>query len=165
MLINQRILIFSCLITCFAFGLALTALAGDVPIGGFCCQDSDCSINKKDACDCHPDASNCELTADGAEGKYGVCCDPEDLNTVVICPLGPSNLEAIIKKVIDYIFYLSMIIIPLLILYAAFLLMTAAGEPERIRKGRAIIIMAAIGLAVILSAKIFYGVIVDIITK
>jgi hypothetical protein len=98
-----------------------------------------------------------------AKGKFGRCWDEKDKNTIIICPTGPGSIETLIEDIIKYIFYISLLVVPLLILYASFLIMTAGGEEARIRKGRGIIVMASIGLAVILLAKVFYGLIRDII--
>ena len=64
----------------------------------------------------------------------------------------PADVRTIIFRIINIILELLGVILVLLILYAGFLWMTAAGSEEKITKARKIITSAVVGLAIILSA-------------
>ncbi len=100
-------------------------------------------------------------------------CDCKKIGTEVkepnkfscICnPLGVGTVQEIIDAVQKWIFTIALVIAPLMIILGAFYMMTSAGEPGRVQKGRSIIIWAAIGLGVVLLAKILYSVIIGVIS-
>lgn len=67
----------------------------------------------------------------------------------------------ILKTISNYLVTLSGIIVVIMILIGAFQIMTAGGDPEKVKIGRHTILYSAIGFAIVLSA---YG-IVAIIEK
>ena len=71
----------------------------------------------------------------------------------LINPLQAKTLEEAINAFINFLFYLAMALAPILIIYAAFLLLTAAGDPAKISKARTIILWTLIAVAIILLAK------------
>ena len=89
---------------------------------------------------------------------------PEVSKASCICnPLQASSVQDIIDAVQTWIFTIALVIAPLMIVLGAFYILTSAGEPSRVQKGRSIIIWAAIGLAVVLLAKVLYSVILGVI--
>lgn len=68
-------------------------------------------------------------------------------------PLKAKTLEEAINAFINFLFFLAMAIAPILIIYAAFLLLTAAGDAAKIRKARQIILWTLVAVAIILLAK------------
>jgi len=71
----------------------------------------------------------------------------------LINPLKCKTLECAFDALFNFLFFLAMALGPLLIIYAAFLILTAAGNPERVNKGKTIIFWTLIALAVSLLAK------------
>lgn len=135
---------------------------GSVAAGGLCCQDDDCANSFTGACQCK---HTCEKLAPATglpeSGTAGVCAPK---NSAAVCPFSKyTDIDSLVKAIIDWVFYFSIIIAPLLILVGAFLFLTSAGEPKRTSQGKKIIQWAAIGLVVILFAKGFYGVIHSIL--
>ena len=65
----------------------------------------------------------------------------------------PDDVCAIINSVTDFIIAVSIPIAGLMILYGAFLMLTAAESPKRFEAGKNTILYTVIGLAVILLAK------------
>ena len=65
-------------------------------------------------------------------------------------PLEYDSFDKLVKAVIGYFFWLAIALTPLLVIVGAFYLMTAAGDPEKITKGKNIILWTCIGFAVIL---------------
>ncbi len=126
--------------------------------------DSDMGCESDLTCDCNPSPKCLLKMDDGARvqeaGRPGVCVKP---GQTVICPFGPSSIEDIIDAITKWVFYLAMIIAPLMIVIGAFMVLTSGGDPARVTKARRLIIWAAIGLAIILFSRAIYGVIKDVI--
>ena len=68
-------------------------------------------------------------------------------------PLEAETLEEAINALINFLFLLAFTLGPLLIIYAAFLILSAAGREEQIRKGKNIILWTLVALTIILLAK------------
>lgn len=85
------------------------------------------------------------------------CCKIEDGGgdgiPILINPLKAKTLEEAINALINFLFFLAMAIAPILIIYAAFLLLTAHGDPKQISKAKTIIFWTVIALAIVLLAK------------
>ncbi|MBZ9578310.1 hypothetical protein KJA14_00435 [Patescibacteria group bacterium] len=72
---------------------------------------------------------------------------------VIPNPLDATTFEELIEKLIDLIFWVAVAITPLMIIVAGFYFVTAAGDPEKIRKAKNIILWTIVGLAIVLLAK------------
>lgn len=75
------------------------------------------------------------------------------LSIILFNPLAAKTIWEAIDALVNFFLLLSFAIAPLLVIYAAFLILTASGNPERINRGKAIIFWAIIGLLTILLAK------------
>ncbi len=76
------------------------------------------------------------------------------INQVCICnPLTSSDFSTIVDKLINFIFTISAVLAPLMIIIGAFFIMTAAGDPKKVGTGKNIILYALIGFAIVLFAK------------
>ena len=71
----------------------------------------------------------------------------------LINPLKADTLGEAINNFINFLFFLGMAVGPILIIYAAFLLLTAAGDATKINKAKTIIFWTLIALAIIVFAK------------
>ena len=79
---------------------------------------------------------------------------PVTVNAISISnPLKYESFEELVEHIIGFIFAISLALVPMLILFGSFYILTAGGDPSRVQKGQKIIMYAAIGLAVILFAK------------
>lgn len=111
----------------------------------------------------------CEPCAGPTECNQGLACKKGKCQvdcTGQICienPLTACNVQDILDSVTNVIFWLGMIITPLMILIAGFNLVTAAGDTRKIDVAKRIITSTAIGLAIILFAKGLVSVIKTII--
>jgi len=65
-------------------------------------------------------------------------------------PIGVKSIAELIARINSWLLWLSVPILTLMILIGAFQLMTGAGEPEKITKGRHTITWAVIGYALLL---------------
>lgn len=68
-------------------------------------------------------------------------------------PLGYENLTEFLYAVINFLFLISLPIGALMIVIAAFWLLISAGEPEKIKKARDIIIWTLAGILVLFLSK------------
>jgi hypothetical protein len=74
------------------------------------------------------------------------------------------TFEEIIGAILDFIFWAAVVIFPLVILLAAFYLLTSGGDPQRIALAKKIIFWAFVGLATALFAKGIPALIEELIT-
>ena len=91
-----------------------------------------------------------ELDKDGNEvpDAHPVAC------SAVVCPLSShTSVEKFIMAAVNYIFYLSIIMAPLMIIIGAAVFLTSAGNPKQTKLGTSIIQWTAIGFAIILFAR------------
>ena len=93
----------------------------------------ECTVATTDA-----DASNmCDPSADSTGPTCGFCCM---LNTIY--------------KVTDWLFYILILLVTIMIIYGGFMYITASGDPAKAEKGKAVLTYAIIGLAIALLAKV-----------
>ena len=78
--------------------------------------------------------------------------DTSTTGVTLVNPLGSSDVRVIIGQVIKAFLGLSGSIALVMIIYGGFLWLTSNGNPEKIDKGRKVLVWAVIGLAVIFSA-------------
>jgi len=71
----------------------------------------------------------------------------------LVNPIGITSIEDLIRVITNYIFYLAIIIAPVMIIIGAFMFMTSAGDPKKVSTGKNIILWTVVGLAVILFSK------------
>lgn len=82
----------------------------------------------------------------GAFGEVGA-------QVVIENPLKYGSIEELIDSLINFIFWISLAIVPLMIIIAGFYWLTAAGDPKKVKTALDIIKWTVIGFAIILFAK------------
>jgi len=90
-----------------------------------------------------------------AEGGSGENCGSRGLMN----PLSSCSVQEFLFKIIDIILVFALPIIVLFIMYGGFLLVTAQGEPTKLKTGRDAILYAVIGGVIVLGAKIIVEII------
>lgn len=78
-------------------------------------------------------------------------------------PLTCDSFEECINKIVDFIFYLAVVLVPLMIIIAGFLFVTAAGNTEKIAQAKKIITWALIGFLIVLISKGIVALITNIL--
>jgi len=79
---------------------------------------------------------------------------------ICICnPLKAESFEEIIDNVIDFIFTISFVIAPLMIVWAGATYITSAGEPKKVETAKNIILYTIAGIAILLFSKGFVAII------
>ncbi len=87
--------------------------------------------------------------------------DLKDLSPFGTC----EKLDCILAKILDLIYYISIPITSIMVLWGGFQILTAAGDPEKVKTGGKTVLYAAIGFAVIIISKAIVYLITDIISK
>ncbi len=68
-------------------------------------------------------------------------------------PLKYASFECLIDAIVDFLFTASLLLAPIMVLIGAFTLMTAAGNPAKIKTANNIFIYTGIGLLVVFKGK------------
>jgi len=68
-------------------------------------------------------------------------------------PLKATSFQELLDSLINFIFFLGIVLTPLMVVIAGFYLMTAAGDPHRVQTAKQIFLYTCVGLAIILFAK------------
>jgi len=92
-------------------------------------------------------------------------CVPLIVNAVTIeNPLGAqSTFWDIFGKIIDFLFKLSLPIAVLMIITAAFFFLTSAGDPEKVRRARRLIVWTLVGVVIIFLSKAIVNMLLEAI--
>jgi hypothetical protein len=110
---------------------------------------SDCT-----ACDktCNNDTASCQ--------KAGSSSGSSELPN----PLGIKDLNTMIARLINFVLSFVGSISLLMFLYGGIIWMTSAGAPDKVKKGRDIIVWSVIGLAVVFSSYILVRLVIEGLT-
>ena len=133
------------------------------------------TCNNDGDCDSGETAANCPNDCSGGppSGEARTCgpCTPEGAETdgltckdgkwrgcptdgIVFCnPLEACDFQELVDKIMNFIFLLAVVAVPLIIIVGAFQLLTSGGDPKKVGTGKTIITYALIGLAIILLAR------------
>ncbi|MCR4275300.1 MAG: hypothetical protein NUV83_00890 [Candidatus Wolfebacteria bacterium] len=74
-----------------------------------------------------------------------------------------STLDSVLSKIIDYFIGVSVSVAVIIVIYGAWKMMTATGDPKKFQEGQKTVLYAAIGLLVILLARGIIGALYGII--
>lgn len=80
----------------------------------------------------------------------------------IINPITATTFEELIEAIVNLIFYLGMLIAPIMFIFAGIFFITAAGDSEKIQKAKNMIWWTVIGLILVIMAKGIIEVIQDI---
>ena len=70
-------------------------------------------------------------------------------------PLDADTLQEALDRFLNFLFFLAIALAPILIVYAAFLILTSGGDAAKINRGKQIILWTLIAVALVLFAKGF----------
>ena len=96
------------------------------------------------------------LSAPAAMAVGGLSGQTPDKNIGIISipnPLGASSFSELINKIIDFLIFIGTPLATLMILIAAFQIMSAGGDVEKVSTGRKTIQWAALGYVLLLISK------------
>ena len=116
-----------------------------------------CNITR----DC-PSGEECYCDPDPTDGKKDGICQPAGV--VVLCPFTKyREITELVEAISNWVFYIGIVIFPLIILWGAWTFMTAAGRPDKIETGKKIIFWAIVGLAIILFSRAIISIVQSIL--
>jgi len=148
------IIILSLIIAFSAAGFVLAALNDN------CCRDTGadaCGTGEK--CYCEP-STDCDLNDTDKKviaGKAGTCAAS---GAVVLCsPTRYTKIEDLRESVGDFIFFLGLAIVPLMVVIAGAMILSSAGNPETVTTGKNMLIWTMVGVGVIFISKSLYAII------
>ena len=78
-------------------------------------------------------------------------------------PLKVNSISALIDRIVTYIITIATILLPLAVIYAAYLFMSSGGDTEKITLGRKTILWTVVGYALILISKGVTLIVADIL--
>ena len=82
--------------------------------------------------------------------------DSCEMPTGSVCycnPLSGEGLDSIIDPIIDFIFKISIVIVPVLVIYGAFMIITAAGDVAKVEQAKKIIFWTLVGFIIVLLSR------------
>lgn len=68
-------------------------------------------------------------------------------------PLTKEKIEDVISGIIDFIFLVAIVLVPIIILFGAFSFLTSGGDPRKVDTAKKIILYSLIGLFIVIFAK------------
>ena len=68
-------------------------------------------------------------------------------------PLTKEKIEDVISGIIDFIFLVAIVLVPIIILFGAFSFLTSGGDPAKTQTAKKIILYSLIGLFIVIFAK------------
>lgn len=71
----------------------------------------------------------------------------------IVSPVTWIDLNDLINKLIDFIFYIALVVLPAVIMYGGFLYITAGGDPAKVSDAQKMMLWAGIGFLIMLLAK------------
>jgi len=80
-------------------------------------------------------------------------------NTVIANPLAYDTFNELIEHILNFVFMLAVVLVPLIIVYAGFLFMTSEGDVAKVGNAKKMITYAIVGLIVILLSKAIISII------
>ena len=68
-------------------------------------------------------------------------------------PISAKNITELFNKIFNFLFGLAIFIVPVIVIYAAFLMLMGGGDPVKLQKGRMILLWTAIAFIIILLSR------------
>jgi len=78
-------------------------------------------------------------------------------------PLTATTVTELIDRIINFIWFLAIVFAPIMFLIGGFTFLTSGGDPQKVSKGKTIMIYTAVGLAIVLVAKGIIALLKDIL--
>ncbi len=76
-----------------------------------------------------------------------------ETNITLQSPIQTTDIYSLLNRIADYLIWIAVPITTIMILYGAFQILTAAGDPTKAKNGRSTIIYAVVGLMIVVISK------------
>jgi magnesium-transporting ATPase (P-type) len=80
-------------------------------------------------------------------------CYAQATSVTIQNPLTATSIEAVVNNFINFLFYIAIAVTPLMVVIAAFYILTSGGDPRKVETGKSIIFYAIVGFLVVMLAK------------
>ena len=90
---------------------------------------------------------------------------PVFAQTAIPNPIEAVSFEAVINNIIDFIFKIAVVLVPLMIIIGGVMFLTAAGNLEKVNQAKRILIWTIIGFLIVLLSKGILAMLETILTK
>ncbi len=125
------------------------------PLCGACCLKGDCTplTGKTIECIGALSGSDCNLLKNTGTGQCKISGE------TTFCPFSTKReVSQLVDQVSKWMLIVVLVVVPLMILFGAFYILTAAGDTKRSTMGKQIIVWALIGLAIFLFVKVLVSI-------
>ena len=78
-------------------------------------------------------------------------------------PTYATTVTALIDGIINFVWYLAIVVAPIMFLVGGFTFLTSAGSPDKVKRGKDIMLYAALGLAIVLLCKGLIALVKDVL--
>ncbi|MDD5146360.1 MAG: pilin [Candidatus Pacebacteria bacterium] len=116
---------------------------------------------------CGEYCANCDAAGNPVAGspdfKYGPGCGPGKEKCFCSPIPWSGGIMELVDRVTNWLFWAILVCSGLMIVVGGLFMMTSAGQPEQVKKGRSIITWALIGLAIVASARLLAAVVIRIL--
>lgn len=162
---------------CYAFTEAVLKICGDGTVDdGEECDDGNTDSGDGCSSDCKTEGTgkycgdgNVDTTEECDDGNIisgDGCSSVCELEKGIIKydnPLSTDNIIDIVQRIADYFYYIAIALVPIIVIYASILFLTAGGDEQQVAKARKTFIYLIIGVAVLLIGSGFITLIKDIL--
>jgi hypothetical protein len=158
----KKIISLGILFLVFFLGGSQIVLAADSNVGNttkinYCGTDAP---TKGYVCTSNTSGKTCVENYCLAEASNVKCCKSASgssssaSDTSIPNPLGTTNINLVVSRIISYVLGLIGTVSLLLFIYGGLIWMTSAGSSDKVKKGRDILVWAVIGMAVVFTSYI-----------
>lgn len=103
------------------------------------------------------------VLADGAGSNPPAPAPSQVIDFGELMPTSCKNLECISGQLLNLISTIAMIILPFIVMYGAFQILTANGDPKKVQTGGKTILYAVIGFIIAFVAKDLTSLLLDVV--
>jgi len=107
-----------------------------------------------------PIPGTCEWYCEDTETR-----EPPEGQVCICNPLSADSFEDIINNIVDFIYTISLVVAPLMIVWAGGLYVTSGGDPKKVETAKNVILYTLTGLLIILLSKGFVGIIKELLQE
>ncbi|MBU2578991.1 pilin, partial [Patescibacteria group bacterium] len=86
-------------------------------------------------------------------------CGPSMGNVVICSPTKWCSIDALAESVGNWLFYIALAIVPLMVVISGAMLLSSSGNPEKVNKAKDMLIWTMVGVGVMFISKILYVII------
>lgn len=143
------------LLSIFSLFIFLGSVQMTAAADSYTCQCKNGAQSKETSCaNCADKCSKAGSSQASCNKVAAAAATSASGGTSIPNPLGTTNINIVISRIISYVLGLIGTVSLLLFIYGGLIWMTSAGSSDKVKKGRDILVWAVIGMAVVFSSYI-----------